>query len=109
MAIATHLIKVSGAFDPEIWNASSIKEYVTNKITEIEKVLHPDLELFSIHDVHQIDVWLYLMALPSEVTQEIVDKWIKDHIIDEGLIVKKAEIEVVNDILNPRGLFVLIE
>jgi len=105
MVVATHLIKVKGEFTSK-WDESSLREYVKNKLREIEVCLHPDLELFGIHDENQIDVWIFIHALPSEVSQNIVDKWAKDHITEEGLTVKEVGIEVVNDLTNLKPFFV---
>lgn len=109
MAIATHMVRITGEFNPKIWNKNNLRKYVVDKIKEIEDVLHPDIELFNIHDNNKVDIWLYIHALPSEVTQKIVDKWAKDHIIEEGLIVKNIEIEVVNSLLDQKPFFVTLK
>jgi len=96
MVIASHIIRVNGKFDKNIWNKELLKEYVKNKILELEDVLHPDLELFSVKD-NKIDVWIYLSAFPSEVSQKIVDKWALDHITEEGLSVTSIGIEMIFD------------
>ena len=106
MAIATHLIKIKGEFNPDIWNETSLKEYVVNKITEIESTFHTETELFNVHDTDKIDVWVYVHGLPSEVSRRIVGQWIEVHIIEEGLTVIKFEIEVINSLLEPRPFFV---
>jgi len=96
MTIATHITRVNGKFDKNIWNKESLKKYVKNKIFEIEDVLHPDLELFDVKD-DNVEVWIYLSALPSEVSQKIVDKWAKEHITEEGLSVTSISIEMIFD------------
>ena len=106
MSFATHLIKVKGEFNPDIWNDTSLKEYVVNKITEIESTFHTEIELFNVHDTDKVDVWVYVQGLPSEVSRKIVSQWIEHHIIEEGLIVKEFEIEVINSLLEPRPFFI---
>jgi hypothetical protein len=96
MVVATHLIKVKGEFNTSIWNSYTLKSYVMNKIQEIDYSLHPDLELFDVKN-NNINVWIYLSALPSEVSRKIVDEWAFKHISEEGLIVKEISIEVIFD------------
>ena len=125
MSIATHLIKVKGEFDSSLWNENLLETYVIKKIKEIEDVLHPDLELFSVkignkkvtiemngYIYNEIEVWLYVCGYPSEVTQKVVEKWAKDHIIEEGLFVKKINIDMIYDMTKPlskNSLYVGIE
>lgn len=109
MPLATHLVRIEGEFNSKVWNKNSLREYVNNKITEIEDVLHPDLELFHVHDSNKINVWIYIQALPSEVKQRIVDKWAKDHIVEEGLSVKNIEIKVINSMIEPKSFFVVLK
>jgi len=102
MVIASHLIKIKGEFKTSKWNKNTLKIYVMNKIQEIDYSLHPDLELFGVKK-NKIDVWIYLSALPSEVSQEIVDKWSREHITEEGLTVKEIIIEVIFNITDPHN------
>ena len=93
MTVATHLIKVKGIFDDKKWTEKQLENFVNDKINnEIESIYHPDLELFQIND-KIIEVWIYVHALLSEVSEEIIRRWIKDHIKEEGLTVENLAIE----------------
>lgn len=94
MVIATHLIKIKGTFDPKKWTKKKLEGYVRQKIKEIEPSFHTDLELFWIQD-DNIEVWVYIHAFPSEVSNKIVDDWIKTHLEEEGIETKEFEIEVI--------------
>lgn len=95
MAFATHLIKIRGVINQFIWPEKKLKDYVNNKIrTEIESVLHPDLELFKLEE-EKIEIWVYISALPSEATRNIVEKWLNDHIMERGLKVENFDIEII--------------
>lgn len=95
MAFATHLIKIRGLINRFIWPEKKLKNYVNKKIkTEIDSVLHPDLELFKLED-EKIEIWVYISALPSEATRDIVEKWLNDHIVERGLKVENFEIEII--------------
>lgn len=104
MVIATHIIKIRGMFEENIWNdEKKIKEYVKNKIkNEIDDSFHADLELFNING-NKIEVWVYISALSSEVTNDIIDKWIKDHIKDEGISVNDFEFEKIFDMTDKKS------
>jgi hypothetical protein len=118
MHIATHLIKVTGEFDPALWNPETLRSYVTEKLKEMDYIdqyglkqsstFHPDIELFDATPENTIRVWLFITGLPSEVSQKIVDKWALDHITEKGLTVKKIEIEIINDLTKPRNTFAVI-
>ncbi len=102
MSIATHLIKIKGTFDKNIWGYDVeklneiLKEFVKTKIKfEIDSYYHADLELFIIDD-NKIDVWVFISALPSCVSKNIIGKWLKDHINKEGITVSDFEIEERN-------------
>ncbi len=96
MRPATHLIKISGTYDESKWNDITLKEYVKRKIqSEIEDVLHPSLELFKAEN-GDVNVWVYIRALPSEATQPTIQKWLEDHIKEEGVTVKGFMIEIVS-------------
>jgi len=57
------------------------------------------LELFQIQENNDIDIWVYISALPSEVDNQIVDKWIKDHLKEEGIEAKGFEIKVIMNMI----------
>ena len=96
MVIATHIIKIRGTFDENIWKGkNALKDYTKNKIkSEIDPSFHADLELFKI-DGNKIDVWVYIHAFPSEVKRGIIEKWIQGHIVEEGITVNDFEFEIV--------------
>ena len=97
MPIATHVIKVKGTFDEKIWNEKKIEDYVDYKIeNDIDETFSTDLELYSITD-NNIEIWVLIFAYPSEVSNDIVDKWIKNHIKEEGLKVDSFTFEVLVD------------
>ena len=97
MVIATHLIKIKGDFDVQKWTEKKLEEYVKQKIKEIDPSFHTDLELFQIQDSN-IEVWVYISAFPSEVSDKIVGDWIKAHLKEEGIETKEFEIEVIFNI-----------
>lgn len=104
MVVATHVVKVRGTFDRNVWNDEKLKKYVRRKIIcEIEDSFHTHLELFKIDrkdgggDKGRVDVWVYLYALPSEVDRKVVEKWIDEHIIEEGLTVEEFEFSIMVD------------
>ncbi|MBU4338998.1 hypothetical protein KKD57_05600 [Patescibacteria group bacterium] len=97
MVIATHLIKIKGDFDVRKWTEKKLEEYVRQKIKEIDSSFHTDLELFQIQD-NNIKVWVYISALPSEVSDKIVGDWIKTHLKEEGIETKEFKIKVIFNI-----------
>lgn len=108
MKIATHLIEINGKFDKNIWTKEKLEVYVRSKIEcDIDKLYHADLELFKIDD-EIIDVWVFISALPSEVTRDIIGKWIKDHITEEGITVIDFEIEERFNLCHPEEVFVTL-
>ena len=85
--IATHLIKIKGTFN-ECWTEERIEELVDEKINnEIDKIYHANLEKFQING-SDIEVWVLIIAFPSEVTKKVVTEWFKEHIKEEGITVK---------------------
>ncbi len=97
MVIATHLIKIKGAFEQNKWTEKKLEEYVRQKIKEIDLSFHANLELFQIQDSN-IKVWVFISAFPSEVDDTIVGNWIKTHLKEEGIEVKEFEIKVIIDV-----------
>lgn len=98
MSIATHIIKIKGTFDEKLWNEKKIEDYVDHKIeNEIDETFNIDIELFKITG-NNIEIWVFIFAFPSEVDNGIIDKWIKDHIKEEGLKVESFEFEKLVDI-----------
>jgi len=108
MVIATHIIKINGKFDKNIWTKEKLEVYVRSKIEcDIEKLYYADLELFNV-DNEIINVWVFVSALPSEVTRDIVGKWIKDHITEEGITMTEFEIEERYNLCHPEEGFVTL-
>jgi hypothetical protein len=108
MHVATHLIKIEGRFDNDIWTKDKLEKYVRSKIEyDIEKFFHADLELFGIDD-EIINVWIYISALPSEVSKDIVSKWLSNHIKEEGITVTCFNIEERFNRLNQEEIFVTL-
>lgn len=112
MRIATHLIKIKGKFDKNVWTDEDIKSYALSKIKrEIESLYHADLELFSTNQEDNyensktVDVYIFVSALL--VTRDIVDKWIKNHIIEKGITVIDFEIKEIFDMNHPENKFVV--
>ncbi len=98
MSIATHIVKIKGTFDEKLWNEKKIEDYVDYKIeNEIDETFNTDLELINITD-NNIEIWVFIFAFPSEVDNRIIDKWIKDHIKEEGLKVESFEFKQLVDI-----------
>lgn len=97
MVFATHFIKVKGSFDQNKWTEKKLEKYVKQKIKEIEPSFHTELELFQIQD-NNIEVWVYISALPSEINDKIVGDWIKAHLKEEGVETKEFEVIVILDI-----------
>lgn len=109
MIYATHLIKVKGNFNVFLWNETSLREYVDEKIGELESTFHAEVELFKIYNKNQIDVWILIRGLPSEVSQSIVERWAKDHITEKGLFVEEVKIEIINSMINPTPLYIMLK
>lgn len=102
MAIATHIIKIKGKVEEGKKREEELKSYVLGKInSEIDSMFHPDLELFSVGEDGTTDVWVYVSN--SYVTDDIVDKWLKDHITEDGIEIKGFEIEKLPN----EGFFVM--
>lgn len=101
MAFATHLIKIEGSFDVQKWTEEKLREYVNEKIsTEICSFYHTEIELFQIKD-NNVEIWVYISALPSEATNEIIEKWIKDHIKEDGIKIKEFKVKGIINPLDP--------
>ena len=108
MVIATHIIKINGKFDKNIWTKEKLEVYVRSKIEcNIDKVYHTDLELFNV-DNEIINVWVFISTLLSEVNRDIVENWIKNHIIEEGITMTDFEIKEIFDLCNPKEVFVTL-
>lgn len=97
------MIKIRGALDENIYKEQKkIKEYVKDKIKdEIDPSFHTDLELFEING-NKIEVWVYIHAFPSEVTNDIIEKWIQDHIKEEGISVIGFEFKKIFDMTDEK-------
>lgn len=101
MAFATHLVKINGEVDLSVWSEEKLKKYVSNKIKkEIEPTFHASRELFKLED-DKVEVWVYISALPSEATRKVIEKWLNDHIVEDGLKVTNFEVEVVASMVDP--------
>lgn len=99
MAIATHLIKIKGRFDVQKWTEEKLRKYVNEKISkEIYSFFHAETELFQIQK-GSIEVWVYVSALPSEA--KLIEKWIDDHIKEDGIEVGKFEVEEIMSKIDP--------
>ena len=114
MPIATHLIKIKGTFDKNIWGYDVellneiLKEFVKTKIKlEIDSYYHADLELFKLDD-NKINVWVFINALPSNVSKYIIGKWLEDHINEEGIKVTDFEIEERNNLYSSENNFFVV-
>ncbi|MBU4373234.1 MAG: hypothetical protein KJ714_02090 [Euryarchaeota archaeon] len=57
------------------------------------------MELLRIKD-NDVEVWVYISALPSEAAEYIIKKWLKDHIREDSAAVKDFEIVEVANLLN---------
>ena len=94
MVVATHLIKIKGIFRDGKKREKEIKDYVLKKINnEIDSIFHPDLELFHVDDDSTTDIWVYVSSLSYDVNEDMVKKWLNDHIKEEGIEIKSFEIE----------------
>lgn len=108
MNLATHLIKIRGTFDKDIWKEEELKDYIKSKIkNEIESVLHADLELYKT-DKGTIEVWVFISALSSKATRDIIDKWLEDHITEQGIAVIDFEVEERSSLLSQENKFVVL-
>jgi hypothetical protein len=98
MSIATHVIKIKGTFDETIWNEKKLEYYIDHKIeSEIDETFNTDLELYDV-TCNKIEIWVLIFAFPSEVSDDIIGKWIKNHIREDGLKVNSFEFEKLVDI-----------
>lgn len=108
MNITTHLIKIKGKFDKSTLTEEDIEKYVRSKMCgDIKSFYHADLELFGIDD-DIINVWVFVSALSSEVTRDIIDKWLRNHIKEEGITITDFEIEERFNLLHPEKVFVTL-
>lgn len=96
MTFATHLIKIRGTFDREIWSEEKLRKYVDDKIEcEIDNdYCHPDVENFHIHAKNKIDVWVFVSCIGyPETILNMAKEWLKNHITEDGLKVENVEIK----------------
>jgi len=108
MRIATHLIKIKGKIDKDIWTEEKLKTYVESKIdSEMQSLYHADLELFRVKD-EIVNVWVFISALPSEVSKDIICKWLNNHIKEDGISVTSLDIEKRFDLTNQKETFVTL-
>jgi phenylacetate-coenzyme A ligase PaaK-like adenylate-forming protein len=108
MAIATHLIKIKGYTNMEKWTKEKIKEYIKKKMkNEIESFYHPDLELLNIKD-NDIEVWAYISALPSEAKEDVIEKWLNNHIKEDDFIIKDFEVIETGNLVSGNNFFVYL-
>jgi hypothetical protein len=99
MAVATHLIKVKGEIGQ--WSEDDLKEYVEEKIVnEIDISFHTTLEKFVVKG-NYAEVWVYIHAFPSEISQDVIEKWLTDHIKEPSINVRGFEIVEIANLLNP--------
>ena len=106
--IATHLIKIKGKIDVHIWTEEKLRNYVNSKIDDdVLSFYHTDLELFGIEN-EVINVWVFVSASPSNVSRNIIDKWLSDHIKEEGLTITSFEIEERFDLTCPKNTFITL-
>lgn len=99
MPISTHLIKVKGEIGR--WSDDDLKEYVDEKIVnEIDMSFHATLEKFEVKGNHA-EVWVYIHAFPSEISQEVIEEWLKDHIKEPGISLTGFEIVEIANLLYP--------
>lgn len=109
MVVATHVVKVKGTFDRNIWNYDKLRKYVRRKIIrDMDDSFHTHFELLKVDgddkndrnnddNKGNVEVWVYVYALPSEVDREAIEKWIDDHINEEGLAVEEFEFDMMTD------------
>lgn len=108
MRIATHLIKIKGKIDKDIWTEEKLKTYVESKIdSETQSLYHADLELFRVKE-EVADVWIFISVLPPEVSKDIICKWLNNHIKEDGISVTSLDIEKRFDLTNQKETFVTL-
>ena len=101
MKLATHLIKVKGLYNAS-WTEEKLRKYVYRKIREIDDYYGAQIELLEIND-SITEVWVFISALfETDYLEELVEKWLKRHIKEDGLKVTDFEIR---EILNFKDLF----
>ena len=106
MVIATHTVKIRGTFDRNIWDAKKLRKYVRKKIIcDIQYSFHTHLELFKADimggeekDKGKIEVCVYVHGLPSEITKDVIKKWIDINIKEDGLTIGEFEYEMIIDL-----------
>lgn len=107
MHVATHLIKIKGKIDKNIWTKEKLKNYILSKIrSDILSFYHTDLELFEIDD-EVVNVWVYISTLPSKVSKDIICNWLNFYIKEDGIDVTSFEIEKIFDLTDPKDLFMV--
>jgi len=108
MPIATHLIKVKGEIDRRQCSEDELKELVDEKIVnEIDMSFYATIEKFEVKG-NYAEVWVYINAFPSEISQKVIDEWLKDHIKEPSISVKGFEIVEVANLLNPPEFCIIL-
>ncbi len=109
MALATHLIKIKGTFDERMWTIEKIKKLIQKKIKEeIMDIYHAEVEKFRVSE-NTVEVWVLVSALPSEVTNEIIDKWLSDHMKERGIEIKKFSVDEIAKWERHRGFAIFLD
>lgn len=107
MHIATHVIKIKGNADKNLWTKDKLEKYIRSKIDRVQSFYHANLELFTIDD-EVVNVWIFVSALPSEVSKDIICKWLSNHIKEDGITLTNLEIEKKFDLTHPEDVFVTL-
>lgn len=95
MPVATHVIKVKAEFN-ENWDEEKLEKLVKTKIgNEIDDFFSPESELFHVGN-NVIDIWILIEFCGDLLLiKDISNKWLKDHIKEEGITIKNLEVEKI--------------
>lgn len=96
MPVATHVIKVKAEFN-ENWDEEKLEKLVKSKIeNEIDDFFSPESELLNV-EYNKIDVWILIEFCGDlSLIKDISNKWLKDHIKEEGIFIKNLEVEKIH-------------
>ena len=97
MPVATHVIKIKAEFNLG-WNEEKLRELIKSKAKEVDNFFSLDLELFKIEN-YTIDVWFFIEFVGVKdaiLVKNMIGKWLKDHIKEEGITIKSLDVEEVS-------------
>lgn len=68
---------------------------------------YSSLDLFEAKDGN-VDIWVFITGLPSEASYKVVERWIKDHIKEDGLSVTEFTVEMIFNMCSSDNKFAVL-